>query len=243
MQINKIGVTICFIFIFVVMAPAISLGIPTPSLETHTQAAWKNAWESAWESAYITFLPADDPGATDATEPDFSGNAANRADAKELSLVWGTPFASDSRFQQGANFDRQASTNTTFSEAVQPNYGKLYIRVQPVGANISLRGVSSPFSQGMSLSPGAYIVDISRTGYLAQTRRIDLLPGMAATLDISLATAGTPSVVARQETPHPETATPTQLLKNLIAPIPSGSPGSRQLRPPNKAAAPLRPAQ
>ena len=131
----------------------------------------------------------------------------------DIDLTWGAPLQS--------NLDTVDALTLVpdTEEADQPEYGKLYIQVSPRDAEITLRGLDRPFTQGMTLEPGTYIVDIRQSGYLVQTRRIDLLSGMAANLDISL----TPELSSEAATEtaaaeHPEAATQAQLFKNLLAP-------------------------
>ncbi len=222
MHINKINTLLCLACLFVLIAPATAFSVPVPSLQSHTQAAWKNAWEdawkiaweSAWKSVYTASAPAEAVQSEDAgmwnTSPGFEGEIADL----NLNVVWGAPL------ENGLNSSDALALALAAENAVQSEYGKLYIQVTPADAEIVLRGQNTPFSQGMPLEPGTYIVDIRQSGYLVQTRRIDLLSGMAATLDVSL----TPDVSAGAETsaataPQVEAATQTQLIKNLLAPV------------------------
>ncbi len=218
MHINKISILFCIAAWLILLAPVTTFGVPIPALESYSQTAWQNAWEDAWklawESAWKSVNTASIPAVESATDNAVSEMTSDMQDelaALDFNIVWGTPF-------QAATI---SSTYTDFPDAAvadqQTGYGQLFINTQPADAEIAIRGIKASFTQGMPLAAGTYIVDIHQSGYLAQTRRIELLPDMAATLDISL-TPDIPVEIAGQDEQNPDTATQAQLYKNLLTP-------------------------
>ncbi len=73
-----------------------------------------------------------------------------------------------------------------FMDPVASRKGRLYIDVQPAGAQIRILNIGSVFYPGMELEAGTYTVEVTAKGYETETQEVVLNAGEDKYLDIRL---------------------------------------------------------
>ena len=163
-----------------------------PSMESNFEIAWEGAWETAWEIAWEA--PAE-------FTVEFSGDvngelpldvgiefSADKSPAP-LELSWGV-FIDQSHEAAPASSELVASFGMPFAEERSTqsilDLGKLYVEITPADARISLLNSDKQFVQGIDLTAGQYVIEVQHSGYESQVRRVEILPGMAATVRMDL---------------------------------------------------------
>ncbi len=147
----------------------------------------------------------------------------------------------------------------------RPRKGRLFVRTEPVGAQVRILNGDYSFRQGMELDPGEYQVEVGAEGYDKELSRVSLAPGEDKTLDVRLpASPATPDIVSESREPEVSpaaraekigepsaasrlendqaSATPRKedpLGKIVAFPKPMGSAGEQAARPPVQPAEPL----
>jgi len=232
--------------------PQLGWAVPTPTLKADQEANWDTAWETAWATAWEACghmasaaapAPLDDALMQSAVNISLGTNDAPSLGGG-LDLVWGLSFDLGRSTAQRSSFFSFGLTAADLSPA-KPSavmQGKLFVQVQPADAEISLANAASPFAQGMQLPSGEYVVAIKKHGYATQTRRVEVVPGMAATMRVELAAARADGAQAAQAAPAAASFdAPDELAANQFALTPAMPELSRK---PNSAAkAPTAPAR
>ncbi len=199
-----------------------------PSMESNFEIAWEGAWETAWEIAWEA--PAE-------FTVEFSGDvngelpldvgidfSADKSPAP-LELSWGifidqrhevVPASSELVASFGMPFAEERSTRSIIE------LGKLYVEITPADARVSLLNSDKQFVQGIDLTAGQYVIEVQHSGYESQVRRVEILPGMAATVRMDLMqVAEVGNAVGLQPAyapPAADSSTAEQLAKNLATP-------------------------
>ncbi|MBF0227946.1 MAG: SUMF1/EgtB/PvdO family nonheme iron enzyme [Desulfobacterales bacterium] len=93
----------------------------------------------------------------------------------------------------------EAGLNNKVYARLSKLYGKLSVDVEPSNARVKVSGISS-FSNGMSLLPGEYSIEISANEYKSKSLRVYLKGGEDKTLNINLERKNViPPVVIKEE--------------------------------------------
>ncbi len=68
----------------------------------------------------------------------------------------------------------------------------LYVHTVPPNARVRILNIKPPYKPGMSLRPGAYLLEASAPGYVTEKQWITIKPGEARRVEIGLRTAASP---------------------------------------------------
>jgi hypothetical protein len=155
-----------------------------PALKADQESNWDTAWELAWATAWeacgqlaASSVPSPMEDALLQSAVDISLETPQNPLGLEpqannpFNFSWGV----------GSGLSRGVASSTPF---VAP--GKLFVQIDPSDAAVELLNAGQPFAQGMDLESGEYVLAFKRNGYATQTRRVEVIPGMAATVRISL---------------------------------------------------------
>ncbi len=200
-----------------------------PVLQADREIAWESAWETAWVIAWESpaEFTVEFSGDLQGHEPlDVVIEFAGGKSSVPLELTWGVSLETRATMFEQSGTDMVASFGMPFAEersaSAALQLGKLYVETTPADARVSLLNTDKPFRQGLDLTAGQYIIEVERNGYESQVRRVEIIPGMAATVRMDLmqvAEVGGP--VGRQSVyapPVAESSTAEQLAKNLATP-------------------------
>ena len=73
-----------------------------------------------------------------------------------------------------------------FDTIERPVASRLFVQCQPDAARIRIMNIKPKFTQGISLKPGKYLIEVTAAGHAAQTRWITVVSGQDKTLRIDL---------------------------------------------------------
>jgi hypothetical protein len=224
--------SLLLLFSVVAMLLVFAAGVPAalaPVLQTDREIVWDSAWETAWDIAWESpaEFTVEFSGDLQGHEPlDVVIEFAESRTSAPLELTWGVSLETRSAIFEEPGADLVASFGMPFAEersaSAALQVGKLYVETTPADARVSLLNTEKSFRQGLDLAAGQYIIEVERNGYESQVRRVEIIPGMAATVRMDLvqvAEVGNP--VGRQPgyaPPAAESATADQLAKNLATP-------------------------
>ena len=90
-------------------------------------------------------------------------------------------------------------------EPKPPTLYQLTVRPDPADAQVRLRGTGTPYRPGVSLAPGGYTVEVSRTGYETKQLTVRIVDG-DVTVPVALAKQPEPSRYALTVRPDPADA-------------------------------------
>jgi hypothetical protein len=77
-----------------------------------------------------------------------------------------------------------------FSDGPRPQYGLLWLQIDPDNVSIALDGEYLDKDVWLiSVAPGSHVLRVSKPGYLPRESRFDISPGQNVRLDVSLAPA------------------------------------------------------
>ncbi len=224
--------SLLLLFSVAAMLFVFAAGVPAalaPVLQTDREIAWDSAWETAWDIAWESpaEFTVEFSGDVQGHEPlDVVIEFAGSRTPAPLEFIWGVSMETHSAMFEDPGVGLVASFGMPFAEersaSAALQMGKLYVETTPADARVSLLNTEKSFRQGLDLAAGQYVIEVERNGYESQVRRVEIIPGMAATVRMDLiqvAEAGGP--VGRQSSyapPAAESATADQLAKNLATP-------------------------
>lgn len=207
---------------------------PVPLLEADRNATWAAAWEKAWEIAWetpseFTVEFSGDPQGNEPLELNIAftgGEGAPASSPQVLEVSWGlspavleaTFTGADTASVQMAGYGLPWSNERAFHESLR--LGKLFVETTPADASVRLLNAEVDFRQGMDLSAGQYVLEVTRSGYDTQVRRVEVLAGMAATVRMDLVQVAQAGGMPVYLPPAPAVATDEQLAKHLATPGP-----------------------
>lgn len=223
MRARRIAALLFFALMITALLPGHGLTVPGPVLEADKTSDWESAWNLAWEYAWESsqdefFAEGEDAMSPDAAAQETASlpqtSTPQASPVEELGvpslsatdsfdITWGFPFSEIRPLSEDSPAGAQvASADSSALKAPGEggaDIGRLYVEVQPADARVDIMGEDFPYEQGMELPEGEYVVSIQRDGYIPQVRRVEVLAGMAANMEINLemlialAPAGTPT--------------------------------------------------
>ncbi len=81
----------------------------------------------------------------------------------------------------------QAAAAASQAPPPPPQKGTLAIQLTPADADVRILDIDQPYTPGMELESGFYVVEAKKEGYVTATNKVAIKPDQAATISISLA--------------------------------------------------------
>lgn len=172
------------LLLFLLCCPGLGHASPVPALKADQASNWDTAWELAWATAWEACGQLAAASAPSPMEDALMQSAVDVSLETPQSPFGLEPRHSGIDLAWGVDTNSSRAKDVSSKNLVTP--GKLFVQIDPIDAEVELLNGTQPFAQGMVLESGEYVLAFKREGYATQTRRVEVIPGMAATVRVSL---------------------------------------------------------